>query len=607
MYDRVALFELASGTTKTLTDGFASAFSPAFSRDGRFLWFVASVDIGPARFDLDLSSTAARRHVENLYAVVLQKAGKSPVAPKSDEGKDPPEEKKAEGTPALDLEGIDQRILAMPGATGDFRGLRCTADRLLLLDTGPDGGTALKAYDPAKKALDTLEGAILDFKVSGDGKTVLFARGGDQGPSEFFLADGNAKDAKKVNLDAARVRCDPALEWPETLREVWRIQRDYFYDARMHGVDWDGMWTRWSRFLPHVRHREDLNFLVGEMMGELCCGHEYLWGGQRDPAPPGVGGGLLGADWEPADGRWRLKRILRGQNWNPGLRAPLTEPGVDAREGDYLVSVDGRPVAAADNLDRVFEGKADRQVDVALSAKADGSAPRTSTVIPVGDEHRLRRLAWVEERRAIVDRLSGGKLAYVYMPDTGDEGLASFERDYYSQVDRRGLVLDERYNGGGKVADHVIAILQRKVLCWWGTREGWVGRTPFGTLQGPKVMVINESAGSGGDAMPWMFRRAGIGPLVGTRTWGGLVGISGYPPLMDGGNVTAASFGIIDPEGRWVVENEGVAPDHEVIETPANCAAGRDPQLEKAVAVAMDLMKTWKYDEVPTLKPPTPR
>jgi tricorn protease len=320
-----------------------------------------------------------------------------------------------------------------------------------------------------------------------------------------------------------------------------------------------------------------------------------------------VGGGLLGADWEAADGRWRLKRILRGQNWNPGLRAPLTEPGVDAREGDYLVSVDGRPVAAGDNLDRVLEGKAERQVEIALSAKADGSGPRVSTVVPVGDEHRLRRLAWVEERRAIVDRLSGGKLAYVYMPDTGDDGLASFERDFYSQVDRRGLVLDERYNGGGKVADHVIALLQRKVLCWWGTREGWVGRTPFGTLQGPKVMVINESAGSGGDAMPWMFRKAGVGPLVGTRTWGGLVGISGYPPLMDGGSVTAASFGIIDTAGNWVVENEGVAPDYEVVEKPADAAAGRDPQLEKAVAVALDLMKTWKYDEVPAPKPPTPR
>jgi tricorn protease len=375
----------------------------------------------------------------------------------------------------------------------------------------------------------------------------------------------------------------------------------------MHGVDWDAMWGRWSRFLPHVRHREDLNFLVGEMMGELCCGHEYLWGGQKDPPPAGVPCGLLGADWEAAEGRWRLKRILRGQNWNPGLRAPLTEPGVDARAGDWLVSVDGRPVTAADNLDRVFENTAGRQVEVAFSAKADGSTPRTSTVVPVDDEHLLRRLAWVEERRALVDRLSGGKLAYVYMPNTADEGLASFERDFYSQVDRRGLVLDERYNGGGKVADHVIAILSRRVLCWWGTREGWVGRTPFGTLQGPKVMVINENAGSGGDAMPWMFRKAGLGPLVGARTWGGLVGISGYPPLLDGGYVTSASFGIVDTDGRWIVENEGVAPDHEVKEHPKDFVEGRDPQLEKAIAVAMDLMKDWKYDEVPALTPPVPR
>jgi tricorn protease len=317
--------------------------------------------------------------------------------------------------------------------------------------------------------------------------------------------------------------------------------------------------------------------------------------------------GLLGADWEAAGERYRIRRILRGQNWNPGLRAPLTEPGVDAREGDVLVSVDGRPVTTATNLHAAFQGTAGRTVEIALSAAADGSAARTSKVVPVDDESRLRRLDWVEERRRIVDRLSGGRLAYVYMPDTGDLGLAAFDRDFYSQVDRRGLVLDERYNGGGKVADHVVAVLSRKVWCWWRSREGWLGRTPWGTLQGPKVMVINESAGSGGDAMPWMFRKAGLGPLVGTRTWGGLVGISGYPPLMDGGSVTAASFGIVDTDGRWIVENEGVAPDHEVVEKPADALAGRDPQLEKAVAVALELMKGWKYDEPPAYRAPSPR
>ncbi len=625
MYDRVALFEVATGRKAPLTDGFAASFAPAFSRDGKLLFFAASVDSGPARFDLDLSASAARRHQESLYAVVLQKDGKNPFAPKSDEGKDPPEEpttgadkdkdkekgkekeKKPESIPPLDVEGVDQRIVAMPNATGDFWQLRCTKERLLLLDRGgldpsEEGTGSLKGYDMDGRKLEGLEEGVTGFEVSADGGTVLLGKGG-----QFLLADGKGKDGKRLDLDAVKVRVDPAKEWPEILRDIWRIQRDYFYDAGMHGVDWNAMWDRWSAFLPHVRHRDDLSLIVGEMMGELCCGHEYLWGGEKDAAPAGAPTGLLGADWEAAGDRYRIRRIYRGQNWNPGLRAPLTEPGVDAREGDYLVSVDGKPVAAAANLYAAFANTAGRTVEIALSAAADGSAPRVSKVVPVDEEARLRRLAWVEDRRRIVDQLSGGKLAYVYMPDTGDLGLAAFERDFYSQLDRRGLVLDERYNGGGKVADHVVSVLSRKVLCWWRSREGWVGRTPFGTLQGPKVMIINESAGSGGDAMPWMFRKAGLGPLVGTRTWGGLVGISGYPPLMDGGSVTSAAFGIIDTDGRWTVENEGVAPDFEVVETPKDAFEGHDVQLEKAVSVAMDLMKGWKYDEKPEYRPPAPR
>jgi tricorn protease len=640
LYDRIALFEVATGKVAPVTDAFATAYAPAFSRDGKLLFFAASVDSGPARFGLDLSSSTVHKTESSLYVVVLQRAGKNPLAPPSDEAKEPGEAGKGDGKepakeekkdapkeegkegkkedgkdgkkeepPALDLEGIDQRILALPGAEGEVYYLRCTADRLLYLErtSGPEddqfAGT-LWAYDLEERKPTSLVEGVEWFRVSGDGKSLLYRKEG-----ALFLSDGQAKEPKRLALDGARVRCEPRQEWPEILREAWRFQRDFFYDPAFHGTDWNAMWDRWSAFLPHVRNRGDLNVVMGEMIGELCCGHEYLWGGEKDPAPAGVGSGLLGADWEVADGRYRIRRIFRGQNWNPGLRAPLTEPGVEAREGDYLVAVEGRPVTAAGDLHRAFENTAGKQIEITVSAKADGSAPRVTKVVPVGpeDEGRLRRLAWVEERRRMVDRLSGGALAYVYMPDTGGRGLAAFDRDFYSQLDRKGLVLDERYNGGGKVADYVVDVLSRKVLCWWMSREGWVGRTPWGTLQGPKVMLINERAGSGGDAMPWMFRQMGIGPLVGTRTWGGLVGITGYPPLMDGGSVTAAAFGILDPSGKWVVENEGVAPDVEVVEWPKDCAEGRDPQLEKAVEVAMDLLKNTSRVEPPRYQPPAKR
>jgi len=630
-YDRVALYELATGKVTSLTDGFATAFAPSFSRDGKLLFFVASVDSGPGRFGLDLSASTVRDPQQALYAAVLRRGDRGPLAPKSDEAKEPDSGKEAkkedgakkdegaktegeaakedgakkeEAAPGLDLEGLDQRIVALPGATGSFIRLFCTKDRLFLIDGEPweDSGGGLRAYDLEAKKLETVVEGIHDAKTAATGDAVLWRKG-----TELFLADGKGKDPKKVPLGGLRVRVDPAAEWGQILREVWRLQRDWFYDPNLHGVDWPAMLERWSPFLAHVRHRDDLNVVIAEMMGELACGHEYLWGGDAEKPPEGATTGLLGADWEAVEGRYRLRRVLRGQNWNAGLRAPLTEPGVDAREGDFLISVDGRPVTTERSLHAAFEGTAGRQLEVAFSAKADGSDPRTSKVVPVDDESRLRRLAWVEERRALVDRLSGGTLAYVYMPDTGKRGLAAFERDFYSQVDRKGLVLDERYNGGGKVADHVVEVLSRRVHCWWLSREGWVGRTPWGMIDGPKVMVINEYAGSGGDAMPWMFRRAGLGPLVGTRTWGGLVGISWYPTLVDGGRATAAAFGVLDPEGRWAVENEGVAPDHEVIETPRDFAEGRDPQLEKAVALALEAMKTWKYAPRPAYAPPAAR
>ena len=436
--------------------------------------------------------------------------------------------------------------------------------------------------------------AVDAFAVSANGKQLLAKAGG-----AWMLVTSLGKDEKRLDLDRVRVRVEPELEWRQILREVWRIQRDYFYDAKMHGVDWTAMWERWSPMLAHVHHRADLNLVIGELIGELAAGHQYVNGGDLPAGPTAPGTGLLGADFAVEGGRFRLARIYRGQNWNPGLRAPLTEPGVDAKVGDYLVAVDGVDVKADRELFAAFEATADRQVELTWSDAPEGGKLRRTTVVPVGGDGELRRRAWIESNRATVDRLSAGRLAYVYMPDTGGGGLAAFDRDFYSQVDKQGLVLDERYNGGGKVADYVIGVLGRKVLCHWRTRDGWLARTPFGTLEGPKVMLINERAGSGGDALPWMFRKTGLGPLVGVRTWGGLVGISGYPELMDGGGVTAAAFGIVDTDGRWVVENEGVAPDVEVFETPKDLLAGRDPQLETGVRLVLEALA-----KNPPRKPP---
>lgn len=629
-YDRIALFELATGRVTHITDGFGAAASPAFSDDGKYLFFQATVDSGPQRFGLDMSASAARDAASNLYVVVLQKKGANPLGPKSDEAtaagdddedreepvdagakergdadeekprREPRRPKKPPET--IDIDGIDQRILALPIKSGRYSGLACAERRLLFVARPRDGEPELQAFDFKERKATTVLAGVQGFRVSADGRSLLL-----QDKSGWALTDGKGKERKPLKIDEVKVRVDPVAEWPQILREAWRIERDYFYDPDMHGIDWPAMWTRWSAFLPHVKHRADLNVLLAEMIGELACGHNYVGGGETPPAPVGVAVGLLGADFVEAGGRHRIAEIYRGQNWNPGLRAPLTEPGVDARVGDYVIAVNGRPVHAADNIFAVFDNTADRRVELTLAATPDGADARTMTVVPVASEGALRQRSWVEANRRRVDELSGGRLAYIYMPNTGDEGMTAFDRDFYSQLDKEGLILDERFNAGGKVADYVIEVLSRQVMCYWLNREQWLAQTPFGTFEGPKVMIINETAGSGGDAMPWLFKQAGLGPLVGTRTWGGLVGISGYPPLMDGGRVTAASFGVMDREGNWSVENIGVAPDHEVVQWPKDVIAGGDPQLEKAVALAMAALEKRTVQPRPGYKPPARR
>jgi tricorn protease len=656
-YDRIALYELATGKVTSITDAFGSASSPAFSRDGKHLYFSASVESGPQRFGLDMSTSAARDSESALYVVVLQKDGKNPFAPKSDEGfgkdddkdddgdkdkKDKPdhgdkpadrkdkaeiaqdpatppaaavadaskpqdekkdEAKKDKELPALDLEGIDQRILALPLPSSRYGSLAASKGQFLFVEFARGDGSKLKRFDFDKKKAEDVADGVSGVIVSADGKSLLTS-----GSSGWQLMSETGGDKKSVKTDGLRVRIDPSAEWAQTLREVWRLQRDYFYDPNMHGVDWPAMWERWSPFVAHAKHRADLNMIIAELIGELCCGHQYVSGGEMPDAPDGVGVGLLGADFTIDSGRHRIARIYRGQNWNPGQRAPLTEPGVDAREGDYLIRVNGAEVRGTDELYRAFENTAGKQVELVLSANADGSDARTMTVVPIANEGQLRQLSWIEANRRRVEERSGGKLGYIYMPNTGGQGMASFDRDFYSQLDKQGLVIDERFNGGGQVADYVIGVLSSPVYSYWLNREGWLAQSPFFSFDGPKVMVTNEYAGSGGDWMPWTFQRRKVGKLVGMRTWGGLVGISGYPPLMDGGSVTAASFGVMDVDGSWAVENVGVAPDLEVVEWPKRIIEeGADPQLDEAIRVALEDLEKHTPAKRPVYTPPSKR
>jgi tricorn protease len=402
---------------------------------------------------------------------------------------------------------------------------------------------------------------------------------------------------KTANIE---IRVDPVQEWKQMYHEAWRTERDFFYDRNIHGLNIAEEEKKYEPYLRGVASRSDLTYLFQEMLGNMVVSHMGTGGGDL-PDVKRVQTGLLGADYEVANGRYRFSRVYSGENWNPQLRAPLTQPGVNVKAGEYLLSVNGRDARPPENVYSFFEGLADKTVILRVGPNASGDGAREVTVVPVADEGRLRNLAWIDDNRRKVEQMSGGKVAYIYMPDTANGGLTAFNRYFYAQIGKDAAIVDERFNAGGLLATDIAEILNRKVLSAASNRVGDPLVQPQGIF-GPKVMLINERAGSGGDAMPWYFKRAGVGKLIGTRTWGGLVGMAGGPGLMDGGFVGAPASGIYNPlTGEWEVENIGVAPDIEVEQDPAQVRKGHDPQLEKAVQTVMEELKK---NPPPTLRRP---
>jgi tricorn protease len=603
------------------TDGMSDARFPVFDRNGKYLYFAASTDMGQANSWLEMSSIN-RPFTRSVYMIVLDKTQASPLAPESDDEKVAAE---AAATPSptpdasqqsaadaktqagdksaqrklpvvrVDLDGIGQRVLALPVPARNYAGLATGKDGILFLaegapvvsDDDDNPPFAVQKFDLSTRKAERFLDAVTSFDVSYSGEKALFRRG-----EQWFIA-ATAQPPKPgegaLRLDDLTVQVDPRAEWRQMYREVWRIERDFFYDPNHHGLDLKAAEAKYEPYVERLASRDDLNYLFEEMLGELSTGHVFVGGGER-PEVKGVGVGLLGADYDVDRGRYRFARVYNGENWNPSLRAPLTQPGVNVRAGEYLLAVRGRELHASDNIYQVFEGTAGKSVALRVGPNPDGTGSREVTVVPVASERALRQLAWIEDNRRKVDQLSGGRVAYVYLPNTAGAGFTSFNRYYFSQTDKQAVVIDERYNSGGDIADYIIDALRRPPMSRVTTREGADYSYPVGSIYGPKVMVINEMAGSGGDALPWYFRKAGLGPLVGKKTWGGLVGIYDYPELLDGGRITAPRIAIYGLQGEWEVENHGIAPDVDVEYDPKLVRQGHDPQLEKAVEVALELL-----------------
>jgi tricorn protease len=607
-FNRVFLYSLADGKSYPVSDGLADATNPVFDASGKYLFFLVSTDAGPV-VDWFAQSNADMRSRQQVYLAVLAKGVASPLAKESDEekGKAEPEAKEASPAPdkgkaaaekkddkpapavvKFDADGLAERILALPPKAGVYEDLAAGGAgqvfyrRAASTDEGAD--SALLRYDLDKRKEDTLLDKADGFEISADGKRLLVRVKQDWHVVD--VADKLDLGKFKLNVEAVQVRVEPASEWAQIFHEAWRINRDYFYDPGHHGADWKAMRAKYAAFLPDLATRGDLFRVIRWMLSELSVGHSYQSPGDSPYEDETIKGGLLGADYEVANGRYRFKKVYGGLNWTPDLRSPLTEPGVDVKAGEYLLAVEGVELRAPDNLYQGFERTAGRIVELRVGPSPDGAGARTVKVVPIENEAQLRNRDWVEGNLRKVTEATNGRVAYVYVPNTAGLGHTYFKRYFFPQADRQAIIVDERYNGGGSVADYYIDILRRPVVSYWAMRYGADLKTPIAGIHGPKVMLIDETAGSGGDMLPWMFRKFGLGPLVGKRTWGGLVGILGFPVLMDGGQITAPNLAIWTEDG-FIVENEGVPPDIEVEQTPADVIAGRDPQLEKAIEIVL--------------------
>ncbi len=615
-----AIFAYNIDTNKTIqiTDPIADAITPVWDASGKYLYTLASTNYGLQSGWLDMSNyDPAANLTRSLYAVVLSKEDKAPNLPKSDmedvkkeendnEKDDKKDDKKSsdEVTVTIDEDGIFDRAVALNLPDRNYVALlKGPKHNVFVAEAIPNArGLKVHSYDVEKeKATDFADG-VSQMVASDDRKSILLSQNGSWVLTGTSAPPKPGKDNLKINI---KIKLDPKAEAHQIFKEGWRYMRDFLYVDNVHGAPWDDVYQWYAPWIDHVRHRTDLNYVVDIMSGEVAVGHSYVSGGDF-PDVDRVPVGLLGCDLEKVNGNFKISKIYTGERWNPNIDAPLAKPGIDVNEGDYILAINGKRLDNNTNPYELLEQTAGREINITVNSKPSITDAKTILVKPVSNERGLRSIEWIESNRRKVDKLSNGKLAYVYVPNTGGGGFTSFNRYYFSQQDKKGVVIDERNNGGGSAADYMIDIMSRELFGYFNSKAGdkrpWT--TPIAGIWGPKVMLINERAGSGGDLLPYMFKMKNIGPLIGTRTWGGLVGTWDTPRFIDGGRMVAPRGGFYDVDGEWAVEGEGVAPDIEVIQHPKETSKGNDPQLERAVQEAMKLLKGNEFEPKPEPKAP---
>jgi tricorn protease len=595
--DAIWVHNLEQKKSYQLTDATYNDFSPVFSRDGKYIYFLSNRDFNLAFSDFEFNYLYNK--ATRVYALALTRDTPPLFSDKNDleEGKSggdskaaKPDKKAAAGKepPApvcIDAEGANGRVTAFPLKSSDYAALRAIDGGILYFKE-----KEIRQFKLEDKK-DSLVIAGVDSGVlSADGLKILY-----QAQNQFgivgLVADQKAGDGT-LDLSRLTMKLEPLKEWTQIFNDGWRIFRDWFYQKKLHGVDWVKMKEKYARLLPFLSHRADLDFIFGELVGEVNSGHTYVNWGDFSRVPR-LDTGLLGAELKADEkaGRYLIAKIYAGENWNENTRSPLTEQGVGIQVGDYLIALNGSEVKVQDNPYRFLENTVGRKISIKVSARPDGAAVREYWIKPIKSELDLMALDWVHSCREMVDRLSGGRIGYIYVPDTSTQGNTELYKGMYAYKNKEALIIDDRYNGGGFIPVVMTELLARKTLNYWARRGLEMNPDPGVAHDGPKAMLINGYSSSGGDAFPYYFKKSKLGPLIGTRTWGGLIGLSGNPDLADGGSISVPTFGFVDSDGNWAVEGEGVSPDIEVIDRPELVAAGQDPCIEKAVDVLLEQLK----------------
>ncbi|MFQ6104116.1 MAG: S41 family peptidase [Candidatus Glassbacteria bacterium] len=602
---KVYIYSLDTGETRCVSNGLFNDFGPVFSSDGEHLFFVSNRRFDPTFCDFEWEMVYKK--VAGIYCLTLQKEGEPLLPFESDEAevdegngeKKKEEEDEEEEKPLkvkIDFDGIAERIEALPLDRGNYRNLAVNESSIFYLNKDEGdfnrfefrkvGPRDLYRFSFEDREEKTVIKGIDEYKLSADGSSIVYKKDNSIG-----IIDASAEDSEGKSLDLSDLKMllDPLAEWTQIYNEAWRMERDFYYEPNMHGVDWEAMKEKYGRLMPYASCRQDIRFIIGELIGELSTSHTYVFGGDRKREAERVNVGMLGVDWEidKASNRYRIKKIYRVPDWTREVVPPLVRPGIDVKEGDYLLEVNGREVTADLNIYSYFVDLADKQVTLLVNGKPTKKGASEITVKPLSSEFTLRYLDWVEHNRLLVEEASGGKIGYIHLPDTYTGSAREFPKYFYSQTRKQGLIIDGRFNGGGLDPAIFLQRLNKKVLAYWTRRYSHDQTDPAVVTRAHMVMLTNKMAGSGGDMLPMEFQMLGMGPVIGTRTWGGLVGLSMWIPLIDGGGLSAPDYRIYDSQGKWIVENEGVQPDIVVDLDPVEMSRGHDAQLEKAIEVLM--------------------